>query len=302
MGLIPAYFREKMLMIYEERGSAWLDALPRRLAHYAEKWHFEIEGAVDNLSYNYVANVTLANGQPAVFKTGVPNKELFTEMDTLALYNGVGMVRPLRFDHDGAAFLLERIEPGIELSKLNDDDEATRIIAQIIQTLRRPAPEKHSFPHVVHNWCHLLTEYQKEYANSSSIPMRLVDQAVNFAHSLLTPAQDVLLHGDLHHYNILQGENSQWIAIDPKGVIGAPAFETARFLHNPYPQFLGSSDMKSRLARRIDIVCELLHFDREEVKMWALVDAVLSSVWSVEDNDDDNLQPMIAFAKLCMGV
>ena len=42
----------------------------------------------------------------------------------------------------------------------------------------------------------------------------------------------VLLHGDLHHQNILFNENKGWKAIDPKGIIGVPVMELARFLDN----------------------------------------------------------------------
>ena len=31
----------------------------------------------------------------------------------------------------------------------------------------------------------------------------------------------MLLHGDLHHWNILSDADRGWMAIDPKGVIGA---------------------------------------------------------------------------------
>ncbi len=44
--------------------------------------------------------------------------------------------------------------------------------------------------------------------------------------------QPRLLHGDLHHWNILRSESRGWQAIDPKGVIGQPLLESARFLDN----------------------------------------------------------------------
>ena len=42
----------------------------------------------------------------------------------------------------------------------------------------------------------------------------------------------MLIHGDLHHYNILLSKDS-WLAIDPKGVIGPAAYEVGPLLMNP---------------------------------------------------------------------
>lgn len=285
-----------MLTIYEARGETWLAELPQQLARYAAAWDFVVEGAVSNLSYNYVAKVRLANGRPAIFKTGVPSQELFTEMKTLALYNGVGIVRPLRIDHDNGACLLECITPGTDLSELADDDRATHIVAHIIEALRRSAPNDHALPHL-RDWCSSFARYKTRFGDQGPVPLRLVETAVALANALFPHANDVLLHGDLHHYNILHAGGENWIAIDPKGVIGDAAFETARFLHNPYPQFLQRPDMVARLSRRIDIVCERLGFERDRVVKWGYVDTLLSSVWSVEDNDDAHLGEMLAFAE-----
>ncbi len=49
---------------------------------------------------------------------------------------------------------------------------------------------------------------------------------------LLSQGEPVLLHGDLHHYNLLQHQDT-WLAIDPKGVVGEREFEIGAFLRNP---------------------------------------------------------------------
>ena len=43
----------------------------------------------------------------------------------------------------------------------------------------------------------------------------------------------MLIHGDLHHYNILIVGKYSWLAIDPKGVIGPAAYEVGPLLMNP---------------------------------------------------------------------
>ncbi len=42
----------------------------------------------------------------------------------------------------------------------------------------------------------------------------------------------LLLHGDLHHWNILDDASRGWMAIDPKGVIGASCLDVGWFICN----------------------------------------------------------------------
>lgn len=60
-----------------------------------------------------------------------------------------------------------------------------------------------------------------------------------------------MLHVDLHHDNILQNGN-EWLVIDPKGVVGEPAYEVAAFIHNPMPELLTHAD-----AQLLSIIASL---------------------------------------------
>jgi streptomycin 6-kinase len=91
-------------------------------------------------------------------------------------------------------------------------------------------------------------------------------------------AEPVLLHGDLHHWNILTSEREPWLALDPKGVVGEPGYEIGPLLLNPTLQ------PGHVLARRIDQLAEELGLDRERLLGWGLAHAVLSAWWSVEDH------------------
>jgi len=45
----------------------------------------------------------------------------------------------------------------------------------------------------------------------------------------------VVLHGDLHHDNILLATREAWLAIDPHGIVGDPGYEVGAPLFNPDP-------------------------------------------------------------------
>ncbi len=99
---------------------------------------------------------------------------------------------------------------------------------------------------------------------------------------LASAAAPVLLHGDLHHGNVLAARREPWLAIDPKGLIGEPAFETVALLHNP-ERLLSAPQPGRILARRVDQLSEHLGFDRQRIRGWGIAQGVLAAYWGLED-------------------
>jgi streptomycin 6-kinase len=97
-------------------------------------------------------------------------------------------------------------------------------------------------------------------------------------------SEPVLLHGDLHHENILSAERQPWLAIDPQGVIGEPAYETGALLRNPMPDILNFPNLKSVLKKRVDQLVEELALDRSRILGWGIAQAVLSAWWDYEEH------------------
>jgi streptomycin 6-kinase len=94
------------------------------------------------------------------------------------------------------------------------------------------------------------------------------------------------LHGDLHHDNLLSATRMPYVAIDPKGVLGEPAYEIGAFLRNPLPDFLARENPHKLMERRVDMTVEYLGFDRQRIIGWGFAQAVLSAVWCDEDGVD----------------
>ncbi|MFN8423788.1 MAG: aminoglycoside phosphotransferase family protein [Anaerolineae bacterium] len=77
-----------------------------------------------------------------------------------------------------------------------------------------------------------------------------------------------------------------WLAIDPQGVIGEPAYEAGAWLRNPLPWLLGGGERRARSisTRRVAILAEALGVERERIAAWGAAQAVLSAWWSIEDH------------------
>jgi streptomycin 6-kinase len=293
---LPAAFSRRITGVFGDAGSAWLDGLPAHLSECADRWRLTIAPPFP-LSYNYVAPALRADGTHIILKLGVPNAELASEIAALRHYGGRGAVRLLDADPGRGVLLLERIEPGTTLIELDDDEAATAIAAEVMRDLRRPPPSDHAF-RTVADWAAGLSRLRDHFdGGTGPLPRRIVEIAEGmFGELLASMSAPVLLHGDLHHENILRAERRPWLAIDPKGVVGEPAYEVGAFLRNPMPQLLARPDLRPTLARRVDQLAEHLNFDRRRLLGWGIAQAVLSAWWSLEDHGG-GWEPAITIAE-----
>jgi streptomycin 6-kinase len=220
-----------------------------------------------------------------MLKMGVPHPEL-AEIQSLRAFNGNGAVRLIDADPHQGVLLVERIIPGDDLRTVDDDRAATRIAARLMKVLWMPDPHDPVFPSTA-AWCQGFQRYQHTHMANGPLPFDLVQLAGRVAADLLQSAADpVLLHGDLHHMNILKSGDDAWVAIDPKGVIGEAAFEVGALLLNPVPDLIHWPDLQETQKERLIILEEELGIDRQRLAAWSFVRAVLSAIWSLEDGED----------------
>ncbi|MCI0395141.1 MAG: aminoglycoside phosphotransferase family protein [Chloroflexi bacterium] len=285
MNHVPPHFAQTIIELGGDTGLAWLERLPELIAECERRWSLQVLPPVANLSYNYVAPAVQAGATPVMLKLGLPNPELLTEIEALRLYQGQGMARLLAADPEQGILLLEQLKPGTPLSQLGDDEQATSIAAGVMRQLWRPLPPGHPFPTLA-RWTAGIQRLRIYYDGGvGPFPAHLVEMAESLRRELLTSAGDmVLLHGDLHHDNILAATRQPWLAIDPKGVAGEPAYETSVLLYNSLPDPLQASGLEHLLARRVDQLAEEVELDRQRIVGWGVVQAVLSAWWGIEDH------------------
>lgn len=285
MNAVSDSFALTIVELYGAVGVEWLSRLPSIIAVSAQRWSLTVMPPFEPLSYNYVAPAVRADGADVVLKVGVPNPELLTEIEALRLFKGHGIVQLLDADPDQGVLLLERLKPGTPLSSLTDDEQATFIAAQVMRQLWRPVPLEHPFPTVA-KWAAGLERLREHFdGGCGPFPRALVEMAeALFAELVGSMAESALLHGDLHHENILSAERQPWLALDPKGLVGEPAYEIGALLRNPMPQLLGELQPRRILTRRVDQLAEELGFDRTRLVGWGLAQAVLAGWWSYKDH------------------
>ncbi len=282
---IPTKFRDKIIGAFREEGADWLARLDQLVETYLDKWGLTSLGHVSNLSYNYVLKVVDDGGNPRILKLGLAGSDFSNEVRAIEAYSGNGCAKVLKADIENGVMLLEQLIPGTMLSQLEDEEQVIEEYIKVWKAIRRPRPNGQDFPSVQH-WMSGLSRYQNSRAQLEGlISEELVLKAqMYFAESY--DENEELLHGDLHHENILYSDEHGWFAIDPKGVVGNPYFDLVSFLTNQL-----KDNPQEKLELRINRLCEGLRLERLKLLKAALAMSILYAFWAVEDGDTDWIRP-----------
>ncbi|MFM9135032.1 MAG: aminoglycoside phosphotransferase family protein [bacterium] len=207
---------------------------------------------------------------------------------------GGDAARLLESDDDAGVILVERLLPGDDIAPLarTDDDAATAVIAELIVRLHRDQaapPAGIGLPDLAGIGSAF------DLPADPRVPASLRERARAVLDDLLADApRPVVLHGDLHHFNVLRArweDPPEWRCIDPHGWAGDPAFEVAAMLANP--RGLAEGDARGidgsamlRLAeRRRAILAEITGFDPDRIRAWSFAGSVIAELWMLESFD-----------------
>ncbi|MCB0137427.1 MAG: hypothetical protein KDD75_20155 [Caldilineaceae bacterium] len=286
---LPPHFVSNILNVFGEDGAGFLRALPALVGEMAERWELTLLPEFDNLSFNYVCPAICRDGSEVVLKLGVPHRELLTGIEAIGLYGGNGCARLIDAAPDRGALLLERLQPGALLRPLvlEDDAAATAIVADVMAALWQPVPEQHTLL-TIREWAQQLANLRPTFDGSTGpFPPYLVDAAERlFAELIASSGPLMVLHGDLHHDNIISAQRAPWLAIDPQGVAGEREYEIGALLYNPLRWLPAQPDVKRIEARRIDQVADRLGLDRQRLLGWGIAQCVLSAWWDYDGSAD----------------
>lgn len=212
------------------------------------------------------------NGVPAMLKVAVEPEEKWGGF-LMVWWNGEGAARVLAYEGD--ALLLERADDNEALAQLakaseTEDDEASLIICTVAANLHAPRNEHPPELVPLSRWFQELEPAAARYGGV------LVESAA-MARELLSEPQDVaILHGDLHHGNVLDFGSRGWLAIDPKRLAGERAFDFANIFCNPNEE---QALRPGRMERQSYVVAEAAGLDRTRLLKWILAYAGLSAAW-----------------------
>lgn len=282
-------------LVHGDEGKQWWRRLPQFLETLAHTQGLTLLAPFEHLSFNYVLPVLGSKGEEWVLKVSVPHDEFSREIHALKHFNGRGSACLIAANPEEGWMLMERLLPGTQLVDVLDEQQVIPIAVSVMQRLWSPVTEPQLFISL-EKWLRSLEQLDTQASLQQLVSKKLKDFVTSRAKELISnQGEPVLLHGDLHHYNILQHQ-SEWLAIDPKGIIGEREFEIGAFLRNPLCVVEDPLETKE-LARNLDWVIDLTAFNRERVLSWCIIQAILCVCWYVEDTMLEKARSLTAYAE-----
>lgn len=265
------------------------------------RWRLSAPSLLTETFSSRIWKVRLDGGDVAIVKDLKPFDDVEDELrgaHYLGWRRGRGTVRLL--DGENNLMLLEHAGERHLRDVLDQegDDAATEIAASVMSELT--APSDLPFPTDLQP---LRARFEslvvKASADRAMGRMSLYVEAAQIAERLLAePRRQCPLHGDLHHDNIIEGKRG-WLAIDPKGVLGDPAFDDANMLYNP----LERDDLcldPNRIAHMAGVFAKALGQVPRHILDHAIAYGCLSAAWhEADDNAKDEARELAVASAIC---
>jgi streptomycin 6-kinase len=246
------------------------------LEPYLARWNLVPDGDVLETHSSRLLPVRV-HGRPAMLKLAISTEEK-NGSRLMTWWDGHGAAPVL--EQEGDAILLERAEGARSLQHMSEgegDDEATRAICAVIATLHAVGKRSPAGLQPLHLWFRGLERAAQMHGG-------IFSAAAQEARNLFTgdSGEYVVLHGDIHHGNILDFGARGWLAIDPKGMLGDRCFDYANLFCNPDFE---SAASPARFSRRLEIASSIADLDRQRLLRWICAWAALSAAWMIEDGE-----------------
>ena len=270
-----------------ERGepwASWLDALPRLASEVLAEWELTLDrlpgAGFASGATALVLPVRDSSGLALVLKLTLIEDDNVGEIEALKAWRGLGAVRLERADPHRGALLLERLGPG-DLNAV-DALDACEIVGRLYRRLHLPAsPRLPRLAGFVTRWLDDLAALGRDVP----APPRFVQQALSAGRALASDREmtSAIVHGDLHYDNVLAGRREPWLAIDPKGFAGDPAYEPAPMLWNRWDELAATGDLGGALRDRFYALVDASGLDELRCRDWVVVRSMIGVSWEVLD-------------------
>jgi streptomycin 6-kinase len=257
---------------------------------HLDRWQLTVDGVPITTHSSHLLPV-LWQGKPAMLKLANDEAER-SGSALMQWWNGNGAAKV--YARNAEAVLLERARGSrslLSMAMSGEDDKASRIICATVARLHAP---RHTSPPPLIPLAHWFRALAPAARTHGGI---FADCETIAAALLVDPRDPTVLHGDVHHGNILDFDTHGWLTIDPKGLSGERGFDYANTFANPD---LPTVTTPERLQRQLPIVSAEADIKPQRLLRWIAAYCGLSAAWFLADGATAAAESPLAVARIAL--
>ena len=252
-----------------------------------KKWKLTDLNAIYKQSNRAVFSAKSACYGDVILKLNSVTKELSSEYGMLERMKGVCCCKVYEYDSENGMFLEEKILPGMKLRDETDVNLRIMNFVTVFQKIHREVTTRSTFDTYM-DWLERTCRTLQYIPNEAMLGQKMM-LAREIGQELFGKYTDrVLLHGDLHHDNMLLTQTGDYVIIDPKGVIGPAIFDIPRYLLNEIDAKVNETK-KEHIQYVISRISDYLGYPVEDIQKLFFMEVVLGNSWCVESGEEPNL-------------
>ncbi|MEV5237566.1 aminoglycoside phosphotransferase family protein [Streptomyces cinnamoneus] len=284
-----------------EGGPEWIAGLPALAADFLDRWGLKADGPGAHGAVALVLPVLREDGSPAALKLQPVTDESTGEPHALRVWGGAGAVGLLDEDAETGTMLLERLDAGRSLMDVPDAEAALLTLSELLGRLQQ-APPPAGMRRLADVAAAMLAEVPDALPRlGDPAERRLLASCAAAVEDVVGEAGDRLLHWDLHYENVLAplpgAGREPWLAIDPKPLVGDPAFDLLPAIGDRWDEVVATGDVARAVRRRFDLMTEVLGLDRQRAVCWTLGRVLQNCLWDIEDGEPALQPEQLAIAR-----
>ncbi|MCO7574019.1 3'-kinase [Pseudomonas chlororaphis] len=262
-------------------------------ATYMERWRLTADGEPIVTPGSRLLPVRLEDGAPGMLKIAL-NEDEQAGNRLMAWWAGEGAAQV--YAQEDQALLMERALGPRSLMCMalaGEHDAVSHIVCATLARLH--APRSKPLPALLP-----LDHWFKDLREAAHQRGGLLLNSLAMAEQLLAAPRDpVVLHGDVHHDNVLDFGEGGWRVIDPKRVYGERTFDFANLICNPD---LPCATDPLRFARQVQVIARAAQLEPRRLVQWVLAFSGLSAAWFLQDDHQPGVQHQLKLAELAAQV
>lgn len=259
-----------------------------KIIYATEKWRLNRLEEIYRRSSKAVFSAESERFGAVILKIDSDSAQLRSEYRMLARLTG-GCAQVYAYEEDKGLLLEERILPGTVLRQETSLEKRVEVFSQVFRRIHASAENVSEQGETYLDWLDEICGWCVQNRAAEELTA-MAEQARRYCAEMFEKYPDrMLLHGDLHHDNMLLKSDGSYVMIDPKGVVGPAVMDLPRYILNEIGTGHDRLD-REHIEEVIRLICERLDYPQADVRKLFFMETVLANVWCMESGEEIDRQ------------